>query len=111
VIGAGLSRTGILKERVDGYAAVMDAPCLGLVAELLEVYPDAIVICATREPEVWAKSMAVVSSASTMVFLRFILFLLPGMRLFPDYISVLRKQWMYFYGEREAITRKTYEEP
>jgi hypothetical protein len=78
---------------VDGYAAVMYAPCLGLVAELLEVYPDAIV-----------------TSASTMVFLRFILFLLPGMRLFPDYISVLRKQWMYFYREREAVTRKTYEE-
>lgn len=47
----------ILKERLDGFAAVTDSPCNGLIPELLELHPDAIVICTGRNPEAWTKSM------------------------------------------------------
>jgi hypothetical protein len=100
----------LLKQRLDGYAAATDAPTSGLVKELLEVYPNALVICTVRDPDAWVSSMAGVSTASTRGFLRFVLFPLPGMRYFVDYINVLRKQWMYLYGESEPPTTKTHYE-
>lgn len=100
---------GILKKRFDGYAAVTDAPGCGLVEELVELYPDAMVICTVRDtPEIWAKSMETVSNASTMWFLRFVLFPIPGMRYFVNYINVLRNQWLHLYGETEPVTTKTH---
>ncbi|CAI6340372.1 unnamed protein product [Periconia digitata] len=99
----------LLKQRFDGYAAATDAPTCGLVEELLQVYPDAMVICTVRDtPETWVKSMEGVSNASTMWFLRFVLFPIPGMRYFVDYINVLRHQWVHHYGEREPVTEKTH---
>lgn len=98
----------IIKERLDGYAAVTDAPASGLVQELLAIYPNAKVICTIREPDSWVKSMEGISNAATMWFLRFVLFPLPGMRYFVDYINVLRKQWEYLYNEHEPFTAKTY---
>ncbi|KAH7371102.1 P-loop containing nucleoside triphosphate hydrolase protein [Pyrenochaeta sp. MPI-SDFR-AT-0127] len=91
----------VLKARLDGYAAVTDSPCNGLVEELLELYPDAKVICTVRDPDAWVKSMATVANAATLWFLRFILFPVPTMRYFPDYINVLRKQWVSLYGRPE----------
>jgi hypothetical protein len=79
----------LLKQRLDGYAAVTDTPFNGLVEELLEAYPDALVICTIRDPEAWVKSLEVVQNASTMWFLRFVLFPVPGMRHFVDFIDGL----------------------
>lgn len=98
----------ILKERFDGYAATTDAPAAGLVQDLLEIYPDAIVICTIRDPDSWVKSMETVSNASTLWFLRFVLFPLSGMRYFVDYINVLRHQWFHLYGETEPVTANSY---
>lgn len=52
--------------------------------------------------------MEAISSASTMWFLRFVLFPLPAMRFFVDYIDVLRNAWLRLYGETEPPTRVTY---
>jgi len=98
----------ILRERLDGYAAVTDMPAAGLVKELLELYPNAKVICTVRDSESWVKSMETVSNASTMWFLRFVLFPLPGMRHFVDYINVIRNQWMHLFNEREPVTARAY---
>jgi hypothetical protein len=99
----------ILKDRMDGYAACADAPACELVEELLEIYPDAIVICTTRDPDKWTESMRTVESAATLWFLQFVLFPLPGMRHFPKYIQLLRKQWIANFGERDPVTRKSYD--
>ncbi|KAF1974238.1 hypothetical protein BU23DRAFT_532233 [Bimuria novae-zelandiae CBS 107.79] len=98
----------ILAERFDGYAAATDAPVSGLVKEMLELYPDAKVICTVRDADAWVKSMATVANASTLWFLSVVLLPLPGMRHFPTYINVLRKQWVHLYGEREPMTKKSY---
>lgn len=98
-----------LKPRLDGYAAVTDSPCNGLVRELLSLYPDAIVICTIREPDPWVNSMATVANAATIRFLRFVLFWLPGMRHFPTYIDMLRKQWVELYGASEPVTKEHWE--
>jgi hypothetical protein len=97
--------TSILRERLDGYVAVTDSPCNGLVSELVELYPDAIVICTVRDPDAWVKSMETVANAATLWFLRYVLCLLPTMRFFPDYIELLRKQWVELFGQPEPATR------
>ncbi|KAF2629146.1 hypothetical protein BU25DRAFT_409616 [Macroventuria anomochaeta] len=98
-----------LQNRLDGYAAVTDSPCNGLIPELLTLFPNAMVICTTRDPDAWVKSMATVSNAATLWFLRFVLFWLPGMRHFPAYIDVLRKQWIVLYGQPEPATREHWD--
>ncbi|KAF2818884.1 hypothetical protein CC86DRAFT_472534 [Ophiobolus disseminans] len=95
----------ILEQRLTGYAGVTDAPCAGLVEELLEIYPDALVICTMRDVDKWEKSMSAIASASTLSYLRLILFLLPTMRYFPSYIDALRAQWVALYGRAEPATR------
>jgi hypothetical protein len=93
----------ILKERLSGYAAVTDAPCYSLVPELLALYPNALVICTVRDPDAWMQSMATIANASTLWFLRFVLFPLPTMRYFPDLVNVLRKQWVTLYGKADPV--------
>ncbi|KAH5573193.1 hypothetical protein HBI24_202420 [Parastagonospora nodorum] len=97
--------TRILKERLTGYAAVTDSPCNGLVEELVDLYPDAIVICTIRDPDAWVESMATVANAATLSFLRVVLFWVPTMRWFPQYIVQLRRQWVTLYGRPEPATR------
>ena len=78
-----------MQRRLDGFVAITDAPGCSLVPELMALYPDAKVICTVRDPEPWVKSMAGTSSAATMSFLRFVLFLLPSLRYFVDYVNAL----------------------
>lgn len=98
----------LMAGRLDGYAATTDAPASGLVPELMELYPDAKIICTVRDPKSWEKSMEGISNAATMWFLRFVLFPLPALRYFVDYINVLREAWIKLYGEREPLTIQTY---
>ena len=86
-----------------------NSPCNGLVHELLALYPDAVVICSIRDPDPWVKSMATVANAAKIRFLRFVLFWLPGMRHFPTYIDMLRRQWVEPYGASEPATRELWE--
>jgi len=43
----------ITRDLLAGYVAVTDAPCCFLVEELCRLYPEAIVICGTRDPQAW----------------------------------------------------------
>lgn len=86
-----------------------DSPCNGLIPELLTLYPNAVVICTVREPDAWVRSMATVANAATLWFLRFVLFLLPGMQKFPTYINLLREQWVELYGMPGPATRKHWD--
>ena len=95
--------------RLDGYAATTDAPASVVVAELMELYPNAKVICTVRDPKKWEKSMETVATASTMWFLRGVLLPLPALRYFVDYINVLRDAFIHLYQEREPLTRATYD--
>ncbi|KAF5587316.1 uncharacterized protein FSUBG_11856 [Fusarium subglutinans] len=98
------SNLDLIKERVDGFVAITDSPGSTLVRELMAIYPDAKVICTVRDVEAWERSMAAVSSKSTQWFLRFVLFPLPSLRYFVDYINALRQQWFLKFGETEPVT-------
>ncbi|KAH8900754.1 hypothetical protein GQ53DRAFT_708649 [Thozetella sp. PMI_491] len=98
----------ILKAQFDGYVATTDTPGAQLFPQLLELYPNAIVICTVRDPESWTRSMAAIATAATLWFLRFVLLPLPTMRHFPDYINHLRGLYSDIYGEIEPPTEHTY---
>ncbi|KAF5686346.1 hypothetical protein FCIRC_2902 [Fusarium circinatum] len=104
------SNLDLIKERVDGFVAITDSPGSTLVREFMAIYPDAKVICTVRDIEAWERSMATVSSKSTQWFLRFVLFPLPSLRYFVDYIDALRQQWFLKFGETEPVTSSSYNE-
>ncbi|KAL2783027.1 NAD dependent epimerase/dehydratase [Aspergillus keveii] len=93
------SALAMMKERLDGYVAVTDAPGAQFTPELLSLYPDAIVICTVRDPIAWDKSMGQTAGLATMWFLSFVLLPLPGMRHFTTYIKALTAQWLRVYGK------------
>ena len=45
---------GLLAQETAGGITVADAPFCILVPELMEIYPDAVVVCPMREREIWA---------------------------------------------------------
>lgn len=98
-----------LKERLGGYAGTTDFPAFLFVPELLELHPDAVVICTVRDPVAWQQSVGQVSSAVTKWFLRAVLFPLPGVRHFVDFINALRDAIVCRTGESEPLTTLTYE--
>lgn len=102
------SNLDLIKERVDGFVAITDSPGSTLVRELMAIYPDAKVICTVRDVDAWERSMATVSTKSTQWFLRFVLFPLPSLRYFVDYINALRQQWFLKFGETEPVTSSSY---
>jgi hypothetical protein len=45
-----------LRELTAGYVALTDTPAIQFAGELAEIYPNALVICQTRDPDSWYKS-------------------------------------------------------
>ncbi|KAF2826493.1 hypothetical protein CC86DRAFT_417678 [Ophiobolus disseminans] len=89
-----------LKKIFGGYMATTDTPSAQFVPELLELWPDAKVICTTRDPDTWAKSIdRIVRASSTHSwFLLLVLFPLPGLRHFTSYVHALRHgRWGELY--------------
>ncbi|PIG82151.1 NAD dependent epimerase/dehydratase [Aspergillus arachidicola] len=70
----------LIKDRLDGYAAITDAPGCQLLPELLELYPDAKVICTVRDPIAWEKSMNQIHG-------------------FAHFTWLLRQQWSNLYAD------------
>ena len=84
---------------LDGYAAVVDTPTCCFVGEMMELYPDAKVICTIRDPDRWAESMDKMSQTSLQWFLSFALFWLPGLRYLPEFGEATNVgRWRELYG-------------
>ncbi|CAI7566441.1 unnamed protein product [Penicillium discolor] len=72
----------LLRRRLAGYVAITDSPGSELIPELMELFPDAKVICTTRDPISWEKSMLYIQSLTGVWFARAVLLPLDGMRHF-----------------------------
>ncbi|OQV10477.1 hypothetical protein CLAIMM_14468 [Cladophialophora immunda] len=85
-----------LKGLLSGYTAVTDMPPVLFTEELVELFPDAKVICTTRDPESWWKSMEPVAAKTDTEaernerVLAFLLALLPTMRYWKAFSDALR---------------------
>jgi len=71
-----------LREATAGFVAITDAPGNCFTEELLDLYPDAVVLLVRRDPAKWWKSMQSLHSASTIGqnALQFLLMPIPGWR-------------------------------
>ncbi|KAJ5578516.1 NAD dependent epimerase/dehydratase [Penicillium hispanicum] len=97
----------LLERQLDGYAAITDSPGSQFIPELMELYPEAKVICTVRDPASWERSMDQVMTLTMSWFLRWVLLPLPGMRYFIEYIHLLGDQWYRMYDE-PLPTSRTY---
>ena len=102
-----------VKRLLDGYVACTDLPSNAFVEELMEIYPDAKVICTVRDPEKWWQSLAPVVEKGNLTLLSWILAPLPTLRMFRKYHDVLdegKVGELYFRpGEPQRPTRQMWE--
>lgn len=98
-----------IKQLMDGYVACTDLPSYAFVEELMEIYPDAKVICTVRDPDKWWASIAPIIEKGNLKLLNWIFVPLPTLRLFRKYHDVLgrgRLGEIYFRsGEPQHPTR------
>ena len=69
-----------LRKLLDGYVATADPPMHLLYTELLEMYPDAIVICTTRPCAKWVPSILMIYRVVVTPTLRAVYFFMPNLR-------------------------------
>ncbi|KAJ2976520.1 hypothetical protein NQ176_g4908 [Zarea fungicola] len=70
----------LLRELTSGFVAVADSPIIFFAEELCELYPDALVICMTRDKESWWRSMKPLQDASGAWWMSILLWPCPGWR-------------------------------
>lgn len=76
----------LLREATAGFVAITDAPGNCFVEELLELYPNAQVICVRRNRENWWKSWESVTKTAGAGFLSWFLAVVPGKRWYPKLV-------------------------
>ncbi|KAJ5682729.1 NAD dependent epimerase/dehydratase [Penicillium macrosclerotiorum] len=97
----------VLHQQMDGYSAITDSPGSQFVPELMELYPDAKVVCTIRDPVAWEKSMDQVRGQTVPWWLPIVLLPLPGLTHFIPYLYLLAAQYERLYEEK-IPTRETY---
>ncbi|KAK4499143.1 hypothetical protein PRZ48_009655 [Zasmidium cellare] len=90
---------------LDGYVATNDPPLTLLVPELMEMYPNAKVICTVRERDSWVKSFLKVVKTAQPTLAGFIFFWVPSMRYLPR----LAKSLTHLFYERFGVIVKDAE--
>ncbi|KXS99876.1 hypothetical protein AC578_4472 [Pseudocercospora eumusae] len=101
-----------LESLLDGYVATSDSGMSQLVPELMEIYPDAKVICTTRDRDSWAKSMMMIVEASQPRLAGFIFFWIPSVRHLPALVDSLTNIHLQRYGliiESPETALETYD--
>ncbi|KUI72651.1 hypothetical protein VM1G_08244 [Cytospora mali] len=97
--------TRTIPRLLDGYVATTDGPGMCFVPELVQLYPDAKVVCLTRDLNDWVRSWEPMADGTMRWYLRGLLLpLLAPMRLLPQYMDALmagRWEEMYHLSEAE----------
>jgi hypothetical protein len=79
-----------LQTLLTGYVGITDVPCVQFVGELCEAFPDAVVICTTRDTEKWWVSIEPVINAGAPWWLPVIFASRPTLRYFNEWIAAMR---------------------
>ncbi|SPN97350.1 uncharacterized protein DNG_00864 [Cephalotrichum gorgonifer] len=88
----------LLREATAGFVAITDAPGNCFVAELLELYPDAEVVCVERDRARWWKSWESVTETAGAGFLNWFLAVVPGKRWYPKLVTQFLEQQEEQFG-------------
>ncbi|KAM0547316.1 hypothetical protein ACHAPJ_010451 [Fusarium lateritium] len=92
----------LLKEATAGFVAITDAPGNCFVEELLEIYPDAEVVCVNRDREKWWASWEAVTKQAGAGFLDWFLTPVPGKRWYPKLVAQFSEQQIEKFGPMTA---------
>lgn len=90
----------LLKRQLSGFAAVTDTPTIQFAEELVELYPDTLVIVTTRDPEKWWRSIEPVTNNAVNGWLGLVFWPVPGLRWWKamvDAHTVGRWGELYYY--------------
>jgi hypothetical protein len=72
----------ILKDLTAGFVGITDIPSILYIGELVELYPDAIVLCTTRDKNEWCKSLVATRKNASFWWLNALFWPMPTLRLF-----------------------------
>ena len=95
----------IMRRRLDGYVATIDPPLTWLIPELTELYPDALIICTTRDEGSWSKSMVRIESALHPRLFSLVFFWIHSLRYFGGLCRAMYRVSDSIYGPT-AITER-----
>jgi hypothetical protein len=96
-----------LKQKLDGYVAMTDGPGNLYVQELMELYPDAVVISTVRDPSAWVASLSKVKDTTSLWWLRYVLWPVGNMRYLVDFVNEVQRAYEPLLGR--DITVAAYE--
>ncbi|CZT25853.1 uncharacterized protein RCC_11522 [Ramularia collo-cygni] len=104
---------GKLQTLTQGFIATADAPLGQFVEELMEIYPDAQVVCTVRDRDAWAKSLDETAKPSLQPFLGLLVYWVPVLTHFPKYIQHLQAgRWGELYsqpGEKWSVGKDVWD--
>jgi len=102
-----------IKALMDGFVGCTDLPGNACVEELLEIHPDAIVICTVRDPEKWWDSIRPIVEKANFTLLFWILLPVPRFRWFRTYHDALDNgnfgHHHFLPSEEKKPSRKTWD--
>lgn len=101
-----------LRHQMAVYVACTDSPPILFIEELMELYPNAKVICTIRDPDDWWRSMEPIVKNAKVSFLSFVFFPLPTLRYFAAYVTAAengRYGELYFKNGHNTCVRETYD--
>jgi Sulfotransferase domain len=102
-----------VEEILSGFVGCTDLPALAYVEELMEIFPNAKVICTVRDPDKWWASMEPMVKKGNLTLLTWIFAPLRTLRCFREFHDVMddgRFGEIYFRpGEEKKPSRKTYD--
>lgn len=82
----------LLANLTRGYVAITDSPANTFVEELVELYPDAIVIVTTREREEWWVSAKELFKKTDMTWLDVLLWPVGTLRWFGEWREAMKRR-------------------
>ena len=81
-----------LKYVTSGYVACTDMPAILFTEELCTLYPSALVICSTRDPDDWYRSAKFLMAVTNLWWLDILLSPIPTLRYFKGWRESLEER-------------------
>lgn len=90
----------LLADILDGYVATVDCPAVAFTPELMELYPEAVVIVTTRDEKSWWKSMEYMQTMMSNWYLPWVVLWLPKLQVYGRWRELFRRVAEWRWGER-----------
>jgi hypothetical protein len=88
----------LLRQATRGFVAVADAPAICFIPELLELYPEAEVLCIESDPVKWWETVKPIKDILRGRYMRLLLAPVPGKRWYPRLAEQFLEQQDELFG-------------